>query len=351
MSNDMQSSRRNPARSVRHNGRLRVGLLGCGWVSQHHLRAWRSVADQAEVVALADPSAEALNQRGQEFGIDRRYAGALELLQAGEIDAVDVATPRDTHADMVRLVANRGLPVLCQKPLAPTLSEAEALVKDVAPLARLMVHENWRFRPYIRDIKQHIESGALGVVKQCSLTLFNSGFLADGEGRLPAVTRQPFFAHLDRMLVTEVLIHHIDALRYIFGPLDLKASSIGHSVPQIVGDDHATIMMRGRGAAGPSIVVLANMAAYGYPARVPDELVILGQRGTLTLRDNVLTLKTASGETQTKYDPDAVYAASYAGAIGHFVSALRSGAPFETSPEDNLETLRLVEDIYHAGAG
>jgi predicted dehydrogenase len=351
MSKETQIFRRNVVGGAQDNGRLRVGLLGCGWVSQHHLRAWQSLGGQAEVVALADPSADALNRRGQEFGIDRRYTTAFELLQAGEIDAVDVATPRETHADMVRLVTSRGLPVLCQKPLAPTLCEAEALVEDVAPLTRLMVHENWRFRPYVRDMKRHIESGAIGVVKQCSLTLFNSGFIPDEEGRLPAVTRQPFFAYLDRMLVTEVLIHHIDALRYMFGSLDLKASNVGHSVSQIVGDDYATIVMQGRGAPGPSIVVLANMAAYGYPARMPDEFVILGQRGTLALRDNVLTLKTGSGETQTKYDPDAVYAAAYAGAIGHFVSALRSGAPFETSPEDNLETLRLVEAIYSAGGG
>jgi predicted dehydrogenase len=339
-----------PAPTTPSKGRLRVGLLGCGWVSQHHLRAWQSIRDDAEVVALADPSDEALHRRGQEFGIDRRYGNVRDLLDAGNIDAIDVATPRETHAEMVRLTASRGLPVLCQKPLAPTLDEAEALVRDVTPLVRLMVHENWRFRPYIRDMKRHIESGALGEVKQCSFTLCNSGFVADKGERLPAVERQPFFASLDRMLVTEVLIHHIDALRYLFGALDLKEAHVGHSVAGIRGDDFATVMMQGRAKAGPSIVMFANMAAHGYPARVPDQFVILGQQGTLILRDNVLTLAIKAGETRTVYDPDSVYAASYAGAIGHFISALNSGAPFETSPEDNLATLRLVEAIYRTGA-
>ena len=62
-----------------------------------------------------------------------------------ELDAVDVAAPREFHAEMVRMAARRGLAVLCQKPLAPTLAEAEALVAEVGGRCRLMVHENWRF--------------------------------------------------------------------------------------------------------------------------------------------------------------------------------------------------------------
>nr|WP_309402162.1 Gfo/Idh/MocA family oxidoreductase [Aminobacter niigataensis]WMD00099.1 Gfo/Idh/MocA family oxidoreductase [Aminobacter niigataensis] len=327
---------------------LKVGLIGCGWVSQHHLRAWRGCPD-AEVVVLVDPSPEARDRRGDEFGIAHRFGSMQELIDSGLVDAVDIATPRETHADIVRAAARAGLPVLCQKPLAPTLPEAEALVKEVATLTRLMVHENWRFRPYIRDMARLVANGDIGAVKQCRLTLFHSGFIADGEGRLPAVVRQPFFASLERMLVMEVLIHHIDALRFIFGKLNLKAAHWGHTVDGVRGDDFATITLEGSGPYGPSISIMANMAAHGYPNRVPDELVVLGDKGTLILSDNELRTFGEGSDSKISYDPDAVYRASYSGAIGHFVSALREGGPFETSPEDNLETLRLVEAIYQNG--
>jgi predicted dehydrogenase len=77
---------------------LRVGMVGAGFVSQHHLMAWRTLAGQAQVVAIADPSDAAARNRA-----------------AAAIPAAD-----------------HGLAVLCQKPLAPTLSEAEELAAKVA---------------------------------------------------------------------------------------------------------------------------------------------------------------------------------------------------------------------------
>ncbi|WP_163284518.1 Gfo/Idh/MocA family oxidoreductase, partial [Enterobacter hormaechei] len=79
-------------------------------------------------VAIADPSAESAAARAAEFGIAATYASAAEMLAAGGLDAVDIAAPRAAHADLVRLAADHGLAVLCQKPLGTTLAEAERLV-------------------------------------------------------------------------------------------------------------------------------------------------------------------------------------------------------------------------------
>jgi predicted dehydrogenase len=64
------------------------------------------------------------------------------------------------------------------------------------------------------------------------MDLLSSGMIADADGARPALVRQPFFAGLDRLLVMEVLIHHIDTLRYLLGPLTLAASAIGRSTPR-----------------------------------------------------------------------------------------------------------------------
>src|SRR3954471_7306915 len=63
--------------------RLRVGLIGAGWVSRHHLAAWRALAGEAAVVAIADPSSENAATRASEFGIETTYSSASEMLAQG----------------------------------------------------------------------------------------------------------------------------------------------------------------------------------------------------------------------------------------------------------------------------
>src|SRR5947199_2615598 len=133
------------------NKPLRIGLIGAGMVSRHHVIAWAALGDQARVVAIADPSHDNAAQRAGEFKIAKIFADTQAMLVGGEIDAIDIAAPRAMHAPLVRLAAGKRLPVLCQKPLAPNLREATELAAEVRNQTRLMVHENWRFRGYYRD--------------------------------------------------------------------------------------------------------------------------------------------------------------------------------------------------------
>ena len=98
------------------SGPLRVGLVGAGWVTQHHLAGWERLAGRAKVVAIADPNAAAARSRAEAFGIERTFASAAEMLEHVALDAVDVAAPREFHAPAVRMAAAKGLAVLCQKP-------------------------------------------------------------------------------------------------------------------------------------------------------------------------------------------------------------------------------------------
>jgi predicted dehydrogenase len=322
---------------------LRIGMIGAGWVSQHHLDAYQQLSERAQVVAIADPLAKARVQRAQTYAIPATYATAAEMLDRERLDAVDIASPRETHVAMCELAAARGLPILCQKPLAPTLGEAQTLVRNLPPSVRLMVHENWRFRPHYRLIARWLNEGLIGKVRQASMTILTSGLLPDADGRLPAVERQPFFATLDRLLVMEVMIHHVDTLRFLLGPLEFEGANLGHSCPGVRGEDRATLLMSS--ASGAAVVLNGDFMAPGYPAAQFDRLEILGERGAIRLVETTLQLINDSPVSQT-VDLDANYKASYRGAIAHFVDCLASGAPFETSPKDNLETLKLVEDAY-----
>ncbi len=321
---------------------LRVGLIGAGMVSRHHLIGWAALAGEAQVVAIADPSAQAATRRAAEFGVSAIYATAEAMLDAETLDAIDIAAPREVHTAMVRLGAARGLAILCQKPLAPDLAQAEALVAEMAGV-RLMVHENWRFRRYYRDAAVWLREGRVGTIQQGQVTLLTSGLLPDAVGVRQALQRQPFMRDLRRMLVNEVLIHHLDTLRVLMGELRVTACRLGQSCTDMAGEDNALITLAAESGAGA--VLLGNMAAPGTPPAQADEMVLLGDAGSIRLHGCVLEC-VGRNPARRDYDLAACYQDSYGAAIAHFVHALRSGAPFETSPADNLRTLRLVEDCY-----
>jgi predicted dehydrogenase len=332
-------------------GGRRIGLAGAGWVAPHHLEAWQRLPGRATVVAIADPNVEAARVRAKAYGVPSVYSSVEAMLEREgmHLDAVDVATPRETHAPICRLVADRGLAILSQKPLAPTFAEAASLVADIGGRVRLMVHENWRFRPHYRRIAGWLRDDRVGEIHTVTMTLFTSGLIADPSGLAPAIERQPMFATLERLLVMEVLIHHVDTLRFLLGPLTLAGASLGRSCPLVRGEDRASILMTT--TAGAAVSLVGDLAAHGHPAVQRDRLEIQGSTGAILLERDRLRLVRGAGnggspDEDVAIDFAADYEASYLGAITHFLDRLDDGGAFETSPEDNLETLRIVEQVY-----
>lgn len=325
---------------------LRIGLIGAGWVTQHHLSAWHRHATRARVVAIADPNTPLAQARATSFDIEQVFSNAVQMLESCDLDAVDVAAPREVHAEMVRLAADYKLPVLCQKPLAPTYKEACDLVAETNGRTRLMVHENWRFRPYYRQISQWIQAQRIGSVVQAQLCFFTSGLVANKQGMYPAIIRQPFLATLSRALVMEILVHHIDTLRFLLGELHLVHARLGKGCSAMSGEDRASLIFES--AQGAQVVLLSNLRVWGEPAAKPDELLLLGERGSIRLSGNTLSCDGDHPE-RLSYDLPTCYSDSYTATIGHFIDRLADGQEFETCPRDNLHTLRLVEEIYRSG--
>jgi predicted dehydrogenase len=145
------------------------------------------------------------------------------------------------------------------------------------------------------------------------------------------------------MLVAEVLIHHLDTLRMLLGPLRVTAAALSRSSEQLVGEDGAVIQLQAGNGAG--VTVFASFAAQGHPATQIDRLEILGDKGAIKLDGPQLTCSGVSPQERV-YDLATEYQGSYNRTIAHFVQSLRDNTPFETAPQDNLETLRLVEDCY-----
>ncbi|MFO1398913.1 MAG: Gfo/Idh/MocA family oxidoreductase [Burkholderiales bacterium] len=336
-----------PAASVRAGERmsepLRIGVLGCGMISADHLTTW-SRCQGARVVAVCDPALERARDRAAQFGIAHAYDSPDRMIAGEMLDAVDIITPRETHADMVRLAARHGLHALCEKPLCPTYAEAQQLVHDVGDDVRVMVNENWRYRAYFRRIAAWLAAGRLGTVTQVRLALWRSSMLPRAEdGRIHSLTRQPFLAKESRVLIAESLIHEIDVVRALFGELEVVACSTARTCDAIVGEDTATMLLRT--AHGLPVTIDGVMTGAGHDVRAPDRFEIAGTRCSVVLEGAVLKLVGAEQETHV-YDEAAVRQGCFDASIQHFVDQLRTGGPFWTSAQDQLGSLRVMEEAY-----
>ena len=323
---------------------LRIAFAGAGVISVFHLTGWAHTPN-VEVVAVCDPVLEKAHARANEFGIPRVYADFTEMLERERPDAVDIATPVGTHAALVRIAADHGVHVMCQKPMTPTVAEAEALVRDVGERVRFMVHENFRFRPHYLEARKWIAEGRLGEIRQARLTVRSGGMLSVA-GETPALLRrQPYLQGFPRLIIFELLIHHLDVLRTLLGPLTVSSIQIAKVNPGLAGEDVAVIVLSGKDQL--TCVLDGNMSAAGYPAISVDRLEVMGSVGTLLFDTDRLFL-VGSGEPAITYDLQKDYQFCFTRAIGEFVHGLRTGAPFPTDRLENLETLKLMESCYVA---
>jgi predicted dehydrogenase len=313
-------------------------------VSRHHLIAWMKVAE-AEVVAIADPVVERAQARCREFGVSNAFSDVAEMIAATAPDALDIATPVETHAAALRTANEAGIAVLCQKPLTPTLAEAEALAFEVGERAPVMVHENWRFRAPYRQALDWIKAGCIGGVRRFEITAESAGLIpAAGGGSPPALVRQPFLAKLPRLVIFELLIHHLDLARVLCGDLRVVAARASSTTGRVAGEERAAILLEGAGVFG---TVTGDFAVPGQSPAITDRIELVGERGTILFDGRSLTLLDAGTLSITqRYDPEETAQSGYDGAIRHFVDTVRAGRAFETNLADNLKTLSLVEQAY-----
>jgi predicted dehydrogenase len=323
--------------------KIRVAIAGAGMVTYHHLLAWRKLP-QVEVAAICARHLKNARSRAAEFKIPAAYDDVAEMLEREKPDALDIATPPEVHRAQALMAADRGIDILCQKPMTPDLAESERLVAEIGDRVRFMVHENWRFRPQYRKIAGWLAQGRIGALHEFQFAVRSSGLVSrTASGSLFALERQPFFSGLRRFIIMELLIHHLDTIRYLVGPVSVAAASAARVSPDIIGEDVALIGLKAEnGALG---TVSGNFCAAGFPPLPADRLELIGAKASILFENNILQMRGEAEET-VEFDFAEAYQQSYDNAIAHFVQALQHGTPFETGAADNLQTLRLVEDAY-----
>ncbi len=145
--------------------KVRIGIVGVGWVAQVvHLPTLLKMPE-AEVVAICDRDKARVRLVGEKFGITRQYTDLAQMLEREQLDAVDVCTSTDAHKDVTIAALKAGKDVLVEKPIARTYAEALAMADAARETRRkLMVGMNHRFRPDTMILKSFIEGKELGKI-------------------------------------------------------------------------------------------------------------------------------------------------------------------------------------------
>jgi len=142
--------------------RIRIGIIGCGGIARHHLQAYRGIED-LEVAGAADLNPAALDSIAKDFAIGERFTNAAAMLEKARPDIAVVTVPYPAHCQVVEMVASHGIHVLCQKPMARTMSEVDRMIRACeAAGVMLGINENYRYlKPFVLA-KQAIDSGRIG---------------------------------------------------------------------------------------------------------------------------------------------------------------------------------------------
>ncbi|MEM9367764.1 MAG: Gfo/Idh/MocA family oxidoreductase, partial [Planctomycetota bacterium] len=213
---------------------LRGAVIGAGYFSQFHYDAWQRI-EGVSIVACCDTDLTKAKSVSQEYGIPNQYTDYRRMLDECEVDFVDIITRPDTHLEMASEIARRDVAMICQKPLAPTVDESHALVEATRSVP-FMVHENFRFQPWYREIKKILDAGTIGENLH-TITFRNRA--GDGHGPEAYLARQPYFQTMERFLIFEAGIHTIDTFRYLGGEIEAAWCLHRRLNPVIAGEDTA----------------------------------------------------------------------------------------------------------------
>ena len=331
---------------------LRFAIFGAGFWAGYQLAAWRELKG-VDCVAVYNRTTSKAEELANKFGVRKVYLDPAQLLAKEKLDFVDVITDVDSHVGMVRLAAERRLPVICQKPMAPTLEEAEELVEFCRQKnTPFFVHENWRWQTPVRQLHRLLAEGHVGTPFRARIDMI-SGF--------PVFANQPFLKNLKQFILADLGTHILDVARFLFGEAQNLYCQTQRVHPDIKGEDVATVILR-MGRAGTT--VLCQMAYAENPLErevFPQTLIFVeGDKGSLELcADYWIRSTTDEGTLAKRYPPPRypwanpaydVVQASIVDCHRNLFEAISGKREAETTGEDNLKTLRLVFGAYESAA-
>ncbi len=313
---------------------IRVGLLGCGRIGQVHARTLRGI-ETARIVAVADAMPVAAKALAETTGAEVRETAAV--LSAGDIDAVIIGTPTDTHFGQIEAATKAGKAIFCEKPVDMSVDNIRTLMAGVeAAEVPFFTAFNRRYDPNFSALEARLRGGEIGAIELIQITSRDPspppiGYIKSSGG-----------------LFRDMMIHDFDMARFLMGEEFTNVHAVGSSLvdPEIgkAGDvDTAAVTLT---TASGRICQISNSrrAAYGYDQRIE----VHGAQGMLRA-ENILetSVESATAEgfrrSPTMHFFLERYEAAYAAEMKAFIAAVSEGKQPNPSIRDGLQAQIMAD--------
>jgi predicted dehydrogenase len=312
--------------------RPRIGLIGCGGITESHLDAYRTAG--WEVVALSSSTEEkARRRRDQFYPSADTYTDYHRLLERDDVDVVDIALHPEPRVAAIEAALKAGKHVLSQKPLVLDLDEGRRLVAMAAKRKlKFAVNQNGRWAPYFSYAAQAIRAGLIGEVQTVSISLNWDHTWIKGTP----------FERIHPVVLYDFGIHWFDFAALCF---------VGREAQQVFAASAVASCQKLKPPmiAGAIVQFASGMAAITLDAHSRfgplESICVTGSAGTIRARGPIcaahdLTLHTRRGcarpQLKGKWFND-----GFRGAMGELLCAIEEGREPSNSARGNLSSLAL----------
>lgn len=342
------------------DSKLRVGLIGTGFGKSTQMPGFQA-RDDLEVVAVCSGHLAKAQATAREYHIPNAYDDYQAMLARERLDLVSIVTPPYLHEAMTLAALQAGAHVLCEKPMAMDVSEAQAMCDAARAAKRIgMIDHEFRYLPWRAYTQQLVDEGYIGQPYHLNVTSFTT---------MRSDPKRPFNwwseAEKGGGMLGAIGSHFVDAIRMFMGELEEVCGFVDTRIQarpeaetgaprRVTSDDNCAFLARLRNGATAS-VHLSAVAPVGSGERI----TLTGSEGTLVLQANKLWGgRRGDAELRELPIPDA-FTVEGAGLIGPFkvllarmIEGIRAGAT-DVSPscEEGLRVQRVLDAVRTSSAG
>jgi predicted dehydrogenase len=316
----------------RGRARLRVALLGTGWIMDFHARAVLEHPG-AELVAAANWRRPSLDRLAERHGIARTTTDWRALAADPGVDAAVVGTPNALHAPQAIAFLDAGKHVLVEKPMAASLAEADAMVAAARRSgAFLMVAHCWRFHPDVRALRARVEAGELGEIVKTRSYGGHAGWGPSGWFTDPILAGGG--------ALVDMGVHAIDTARYLLGdPEPVRVcAAVGTRYGAYPVDDDAVLLL---GWANGVTSVVESGWWQPHLGGLEADTELYGTGGYARVWDMTEPPPGYQHCTQPMYSAQ----------LAEFVDAIAAGRQPRPGGEDGRVVVGIVEQAYASARG
>lgn len=313
---------------------LKIGVIGAGAISQAYLKALEDCAD-ARVVAIADSRPAAAEAAAEGAGA-RSFASHQALAESGLAEAVIICTPPATHADIALTFIERGVPVLCEKPLCLDIGTAERL-KAAAERRGVLFTMASKFR-YVEDViraRALITSGLLGEIRLLENAFTASVDMSRRWNANPAMSGGG--------VLMDNGCHSVDIIRYLLGPIAKVTVVEPGRVAGLPVEDTVRLFAR----TEDGVAATADLS-WSINKQLDDYITVYGSAGTMRVGWRESRYRTVNAPNWIVFGQGYDKISAFRRQVENFARAVRGEEALLIGAADAVASVAVIEAAYRA---